>query len=50
MRNITHNYTKGVNAIYLFQAEEFKIYEIKILKDGIEYFPVRYIHAEYDLN
>ena len=38
------------NNIKSFQAEEFKTEEIKIIKDGIEYFPVRYIHAEYDLD
>jgi hypothetical protein len=38
------------DGIKTFQAEEFKTDEIKILKDGVEYFPVRYIHAEYDLN
>jgi len=32
-----------------FQAEEFKTEEIKLLKNGNEYYPVRYIHAEYDL-
>ena len=32
-----------------FQAEEFKTNEIKIEKNGIEYYPVRYLHAEYDL-
>jgi len=37
------------DGIKSFQAEEFKGAEIKIIKDGIEYFPVRYIHAEYDL-
>ena len=37
------------NGIKSFQAEEFKTDEVKILKDGVEYFPVRYIHAEYDL-
>ncbi|MGN7787753.1 hypothetical protein ACTJIJ_24680 [Niabella sp. 22666] len=33
-----------------FQAEEFKTDEIKIKKDGIVYYPVRYLHAEYDLD
>ena len=32
-----------------FQAEEFKTEEIKISKGGREYYPVRYVHAEYDL-
>lgn len=35
--------------IKTFQAEEFKSDEIKITKDGQEFFPVRYIHAEFDL-
>lgn len=33
-----------------FQAEEFKTEEVKLSKNGIEYYPVRYIHAEYDLD
>lgn len=33
-----------------FQAEEFKTEEVKLLKNGIEYYIVRYIHAEYDLD
>ena len=33
-----------------FQLEEFKDETIKIAKDGVEYYPVRYVHAEYDLN
>lgn len=32
-----------------FQAEEFKTEVIKISKDEVEYYPVRYIHAEYDM-
>lgn len=32
-----------------FQAEEFKTEKVKITKDGVEYFPVRYVHAEYDI-
>lgn len=32
-----------------FQAEEFKTEEVKLSKNGVEYHPVRYIHAEYDL-
>ena len=32
-----------------FQAEEFKTESVKLIKDGKEYYPVRYIHAEYDL-
>jgi len=34
--------------IKVFQAEEFKTSENKIKKDGIEYYPVKYIHAEFD--
>jgi hypothetical protein len=41
-------YTK--DNIKTFQAEEFKTENIKVEKDGIEYFPVRYVHAEFDLN
>lgn len=41
-------YTK--ERIKTFQAEEFKTEKIKIEKDGVEYFPVRYIHAEFDLD
>lgn len=33
-----------------FQAEEFKTEEVKIFKSGTKYYPVRYIHAEYDLD
>lgn len=32
-----------------FQAEEFKTEIIKITKDEQEYYPVRYVHAEYDI-
>ncbi|WPU96223.1 hypothetical protein SNE25_11910 [Mucilaginibacter sabulilitoris] len=35
--------------IKTFQAEEFKTEEVTITKGGEEYFPARYIHAEYDL-
>lgn len=35
--------------IKTFQAEEFKTDEVKLLKNGVEYYPVKYIHAEYDL-
>jgi hypothetical protein len=41
-------YTK--DHIKSFQAEEFKTEKIKILKDGVEYYPVRYVHAEFDIN
>lgn len=34
--------------IKVFQLEEFKTENCKILKNDIEYFPVKYIHAEYD--
>lgn len=37
----------GIKSI---QMEEFKTEKTKLLKNGIEYFPVRYIHAEYDLD
>lgn len=33
-----------------FQAEEFKTERVKINFNGKCYYPVRYIHAEYDLN
>jgi hypothetical protein len=33
-----------------FQLEEFKTEQIKVNINGILYFPVRYVHAEYDLN
>lgn len=36
--------------IRIFQAEEFKTEEVKLSINGIDYFPARYIHAEYDLN
>lgn len=32
-----------------FQAEEFKMDDVKINRGDTEYFPVRYLHAEYDL-
>jgi len=32
-----------------FQAEEFKTEKVKVKVDGRDYFPVRYIHAEFDL-
>ncbi|MTH15905.1 hypothetical protein [Flavobacterium sp. LC2016-01] len=35
--------------IKVFQAEEFKEPECRIIKDGNEYFPAKYIHAEFDL-
>ena len=40
----------NINAkIKVFQAEEFKGPECRIIKDGNEYFPAKYIHAEFDL-
>ncbi len=41
---------KTKNGIKSFQAEEFKTDKIKIQKDGQDFFPVRYIHAEFDLD
>jgi len=35
--------------IKVFQAEEFKVDSFLIEMDGIAYHPVRYIHAEYDI-
>ena len=35
-------------SIKTFQAEELKTKRVKITKDGINYYPVRYIHAEFD--
>jgi hypothetical protein len=37
------------NGIKTFQAEEFKTEEVKIIINGKNYFPVRYIHSEFDL-
>jgi len=37
------------NGVKSFQAEEFKTDKVKIKDNGIEYFPARYIHAEFDL-
>ena len=39
--------TKG--SIKSFQSEEFKTDKIKVRKGRQEFFPVRYVHAEYDL-
>lgn len=36
------------NGIKSFQAEEFKAEDITIEKNGDEYHPVRYVHAEFD--
>lgn len=41
-------YTTGDN-IKVFQAEEFKIDSYIIKLDGIKYYPVKYIHAEFDI-
>lgn len=38
------------NNIKVFQAEEIKKDYITIVIDGITYYPVRYIHSEYDTN
>lgn len=35
--------------IKVFQAEEFKEPNSRIVKNGIEYFPAKYIHAEFDI-
>jgi hypothetical protein len=40
-------YTK--ERIKCFQAEEFKYEDITVHMNGNNYFPVKYIHAEYDL-
>ena len=37
------------NGIKSFQAEEFKTDEIKIIKNNKQYYPVRYVHAEFDI-
>lgn len=34
----------------VFQAEEFKAESSTILKDGLQYFPAKYIHAEFNLD
>jgi hypothetical protein len=38
------------DGIKTFQAEEFKIKERKIKKNGHEYYPAKYLHAEFDTN
>ncbi|WP_412468752.1 hypothetical protein [Pedobacter sp. KLB.chiD] len=38
------------NGIKVFQAEEFKDEEKRIYKNDKEYYPVKYIHAEFDVN
>jgi len=37
------------NGIKTFQSEEFKTDKVTITFNEIEYYPVRYIHAEYDI-
>jgi len=37
------------NGIKTFQAEEFKTEKWKVILMGKEYFPVRYLHAEFDI-
>ena len=37
------------NNIKIFQAEEFKTDKVTLEINGMRYYPVRYIHAEYDL-
>lgn len=37
------------DGIKSFQAEEFKTEKVKIKIENMEFFPVRYIHAEFDL-
>ncbi|MCS7472492.1 hypothetical protein [Myroides odoratimimus] len=36
------------NGIKVFQAEEFKVEDCRIFKNGKEYYPVKYLHAEFD--
>jgi hypothetical protein len=38
------------SGIKVFQAEEFKTKDIRIIKNENEYYPVKYIHAEFDTN
>jgi hypothetical protein len=38
------------NGIKVFQAEEFKADKSRIVKNGNEYYPVKYIHAEFDIH
>jgi len=42
-------YTTSDN-IKVFQAEEFKVETTLIEVNGVKYHPVRYLHAEYDMN
>nr|WP_315396817.1 hypothetical protein [uncultured Sphingobacterium sp.] len=41
-------WTKSKDGIKIFQAEEFKVEQCRILKNGKEYYPVKYLHAEFD--
>jgi hypothetical protein len=36
------------HGIKVFQAEEFKADKSRIIKNGNEYYPVKYLHAEFD--
>ena len=36
------------NGIKVFQVEEFKVNKNRIIKNGNEYYPVKYLHAEFD--
>lgn len=45
---VSIEYGKEKN-IKVFQAEEFQKPNSRIVKNGIEYFPAKYIHAEFDI-
>ena len=38
------------NGIKTFQAEEFKSEKCKISRNGKDFFPTKYLHAEFDMN
>jgi len=38
------------SGIRTFQVEEFKTENVSIIIDGLTYYPVRYVHAEFDIN
>ena len=38
------------NEIKTFQAEEFKSDTYRIIRNGKEFFPTKYLHAEFDMN
>jgi hypothetical protein len=38
------------DGIKIFQAEEFKQEDSRIIKDNSEYYPVKYLHAEFDIS